>query len=328
MRKRILFILMCVVLGIGLSGCGSSNSKEEAKPSQGYPVKWTVMLDGKEVDQSIPERPKKAVSMSQATTEMMLALNLEDQMAGTAFLEESIYEPLKKSYEKVPVIAEKWPSYETFMAVKPDFVTGWDTSFTKKGIPAEKIQNQKIPIYVPESMQNPNADLNTLFQDMMKLGEIFGKKEQAQRWVDMQKVKLQDVQDKLAKNTTKRVFIFDSDSDEPFTVFNGYTNNILKLIGAENVMSGKVEGKTWGKTNWETVVASDPDYIIVVEYETSARNNDTFESRVEKIKANPQLQNVKAVKENHFIKVKLSEITPGVRTIDALERLSNLIHQS
>lgn len=41
---------------------------------------------------------------------------------------------------------------------------------------------------------------------------------------------------------------------------------------------------------------------------------------------NPQHQDITAVKEGHFIRVKLSEITPGVRTVDALKRLAEEIH--
>ncbi|MDU3564287.1 MAG: ABC transporter substrate-binding protein, partial [Veillonella sp.] len=48
--------------------------------------------------------------------------------------------------------------------------------------------------------------------------------------------------------------------------------------------------------------------------------------KIEKIKANPQLQDITAVKEGHFMRVKLSEITPGVRTVDALKRLAEEIH--
>jgi len=35
---------------------------------------------------------------------------------------------------------------------------------------------------------------------------------------------------------------------------------------------------------------------------------------------------LQAVKEGHFIRVKLSEITPGVRTVNALKRLAEEIH--
>ena len=41
---------------------------------------------------------------------------------------------------------------------------------------------------------------------------------------------------------------------------------------------------------------------------------------------NPQLRDITAVKEGHFIRVKLSEITPGVRTVDALKCLAEEIY--
>lgn len=323
LQKRIALTTVCLgMCGALFTGCGSSTEQ----PAKQAAVTWNDNLDGKDVQGSVTTAPKKAVSLSQATTEMMLTLGLENQMAGTAFLEEPMYAPLVEQYKKVPVLSDKWPSYEQFMAVKPDFVTGWGDTFSKRWIPADKILSQHIPIFVPDSMQDTDANLDTLFNDMLKLGEIFGKEEVAQKWVDGQKEKLAAIQKKIGQQPTKRVLVFDSSNDEPFTVFGGYTENILKLIGAENVMSGQVKGKTWGKASWESVIAANPDYIIVVDYDTTELNSDSFEVRVQKIKNNPQLQSITAVKENHFIKVKLSEITPGVRTVDALERLAATIH--
>ncbi len=91
-------------------------------------------------------------------------------------------------------------------------------------------------------------------------------------------------------------------------------------------MSGLGVDKTWAKGSWETVVQQNPDYIIIPDYGNSIRNDDDFQAKVAKIKADPQLQTIKAVQENHFIRVKLSEITPGVRTVDALKRLAEEIH--
>jgi len=134
------------------------------------------------------------------------------------------------------------------------------------------------------------------------------------------------IQNKLKDLPRKRVFIYDSEDGQPFTAFEGYTTNILKLIGADNVMSGLGVDKTWAKGSWETVIAQNPDYIIIADYGNSIRNDDDFQQKIEKIKANPQLQDITAVKEGHFIRVKLSEITPGVRTVDALKRLAEEIH--
>lgn len=327
--KRALLVGVSVLAMAGfMAGCG--NDQEDAKTAKsapGFPVSWSETLNGQQVNQEVMQSPKRAVSMSQATTEMMLALGLEDKMAGTAFKEEEIYEPLQGAYSKVKVLAEKWPSYEVLMAEKPDFVTGWEVPFTKRGIPAEKILDQKVPIFVPQSMQKLDANLDTLFDDMIKLGAIFDKKITADEWVATEKKKLAAVQEKIGKLPHKKVFVFDSEDDKPFTVFKGYTTNILALIGADNVMANAGVDKTWATTSWEDVVAANPDYIIICDYSTSARNDDDFKAKVEKIKNNPQLQNITAVKENRFIKVRLSEITPGVRTVDALVRLAGELHK-
>ena len=317
---------LAALLLASLAGCGNDAKKAEEGKAAGYPVTWTETLDGKEVTASVEKAPTRAISMSQATTEMMLALGLEDKMVGTAMKEEDIYPPLQASYDKVKVLAEKWPSYETFMAEKPDFATGWEVPFTKRGIPADSITAQGVPIYIPSSMQKLDAGLDTVFDDMMKLGAIFGVEPKAQEWVDGQKKILADVQEKIKDLPKKRVFIYDASDGKPFTAYKGYTTNILKLIGAENVMADAGVDKTWAATTWESVVAADPEYIIIADYSNGIRNDDDFQKKVAAIKENPQLANVKAVKENHFLKVKLSEITPGVRTVEALKRLAEEIH--
>lgn len=316
----------CLAAVLLLGGCGGEQAKTETAAPAGFPVTWTQPLGGTSPEMQVKQAPKHAVSMSQATTEMLLALGVEGQMAGTAFKEEDIYPPLQAAYDKVPVLAEKWPSYEVLMAAQPDFVTGWEVAFTKRGIEADKITAQNVPIYIPSSMQSTQADLEMLFADMQKLGDIFGVKDRADAWVDGQRKRLAAVQDKIKNLPHKKIFILDSDDGEPFTAFEGYTPNLLKLIGADNVMSGQGVDKTWAKTSWETVIAADPEYIIVADYGTSIRNDDDFQQKVEKMKSNPQLQNIKAVRENHFVRVKLSEITPGVRSVDALVRLAEEVH--
>ena len=323
-KKLLAAVLVGVSAGLGVAGCSAPPAATQKEAVQQDQVSWTETIDGKERSYSLTAAPERAVSMSFATTEMMLQLGLEGNMAGTAFKEEDIYPPLQAAYDKVPVLAEKWPSYETFMAANPDFATGWEDSFTKRAIPADKIAN--VPIWVPESMLSTQADLDTLFDDMLKLGEIFHVKDRAESWVKEQKEQLAAVQDKLKDKGKVRVFVFDSDDGEPFTAFEGYTTNVLRLVGAENVMAGQGVDKTWAKASWESMVAADPECIIIVDYDNSMRNEDDFNKKVEKLKANSQLQTITAIKENRFVRVKLSEITPGVRTVAALARLADEIH--
>lgn len=309
-----------------LTGCGSDAPKKEAATTKGYPISWKENFEGHDVDFKIDKAPTRAVSMSQATTEMLLALGLEKNMVGTAFKEEEIYPPLQEAYGKVPVLADKWPSYEVFMTAKPDFTTGWPDSFSKRAIEADKLVANHVTVWLPESMLSTKADLETNFQDMLELGRIFNVNDRAEKWVADQRATLKQVQGKIKGLPVKRVFIYDSEDGQPFTAFEGYTTNILKLIGAQNVMSGLGVDKTWAKGSWETVVEQNPDYFIIADYGNSIRNDDDFQGKIAKIKANPQLKNINAVKQNHFIRVKLSEITPGVRTVSALKRLAEEIH--
>ncbi|MCI5836743.1 MAG: ABC transporter substrate-binding protein [Veillonellaceae bacterium] len=309
------------------AGCGQDTAKKDTPSAQGYPVVWSESFDGNDkVEFKVTEPPTHAVSMSQATTEMMLALGLEKNMVGTAFLEEEVYAPLQGAYDKVPVLAEQWPSYEVFMTAKPDFATGWPTAFSKRGIEASKLTPNGVRIWLPESMLSTQADLEMNFQDMLMLGKIFNVSDKAEMWVADQRKQLELVEGKIKDLPRKRVFIYDSEDGEPFTAFEGYTTNILRLIGADNVMSGLGVDKTWGKGSWETVVEQNPDYIIIADYGNSIRNDDDFRAKVEKLRTNPQLQSIKAIQEGNFIRVKLSEITPGVRTVDALTRLAEEIH--
>ena len=60
-----------------IAGCGSDATKSAA--DNGKSVTWSETFDGTKTDFAVKSSPTHAVSMSQATTEMMLQLGLEDK---------------------------------------------------------------------------------------------------------------------------------------------------------------------------------------------------------------------------------------------------------
>ncbi|MCT4606898.1 MAG: ABC transporter substrate-binding protein [Marinisporobacter sp.] len=324
MQKKLIVLLLVLCLCM-MSGC-TTQKVEKATSEAKTPYTYTENFDSQDHEMTISSTPNKAVSMSQFTTEILLTLGLEDQMAGTAFLEEEIYPPLADAYAKVPVLSEKWPAYEVLMGVEPDFVTGWAVAFSKRGVESSTILQNHIPIYVPNSTKSMDATLDTLFADIIEMGTIFDASDKAQAYVKDQQALLATVQKKIENLPEKRVFIFDSEDEEPFTVYEGFTTNLLSMINAKNILSGKGVERTWGKASWEEIIKEDPEYIVVVDYGTSIRNTQDFDGKVASLKANPILKDVTAVKDNQFIRVKLSEIVPGVRNVEALERLAETIH--
>lgn len=349
MQKKLMVLMLALSLSL-VAGCSSTqetetpeapanepvaeasadeNSEEppqETASNVFEPVTYTENFDSVDVEMVIDSPPQKAVSMSQFTTEILLTLGLEDQMAGTAFLEEEIYPPLAEAYANVPVISEKWPSYEALMATEADFVTGWAVAFSKRGVESTSILENDMSIYVPASTKSMDANLDTLFQDILTIGKIFDATDRAETYVADQKALLESIQEKIKDLPEKRIFLFDSEDEEPFTVYEGFTTNLFSMVGGHNILSGKGVERTWGKASWEEIVNEDPEYIIVIDYGTSIRNTQDFDDKVAALKANPILKDVTAVKEEQFIRVKLSEIVPGVRNVEALVNLAETLH--
>ena len=283
-------------------------------------------INGVKYDFNFDKAPQRAVSMSQFTTEIMLKLGLKNNMAGTAFLEEEIYPSVASDYKQVPVLAEKWPSLEELLAADPDFVTGWEVAF-KKGVDSKMIAKNNINIFVPQSSIDFNADLDTLFNDFLMFGKIFNKEKEAQDYVNSEKARVENIKKSTTGKKEFTYFIYDSGTDKAFTVFEGFTPNLLKLINGKNILSGKGVEKTWGETSWEDVIAADPDYFIIVDYSTGIREETDSESKIKAIKANPKLNGLKAVKNDKFIRVKLAEIVPGIRNVDFFERVAKEVYQ-
>lgn len=283
-------------------------------------------INGVKYDFNFDKAPQRAVSMSQFTTEIMLKLGLKGNMAGTAFLEEEIYPSVASDYKEVPVLADKWPSLEELLAADPDFVTGWEVAF-KKGVDSKMIVKNKINMFVPQSSIDFNADLDTLFNDFLMFGKIFNKEKEAQDYVNSEKARVEKIKKSTAGKKEFTYFIYDSGTDKAFTVFEGFTPNLLKLINGKNILSGKGVEKTWSETSWEDVIAADPDYFIIVDYSTGIREETDSESKIKAIKANPKLNELKAVKNDKFIRVKLAEIVPGIRNVDFFEKVAKEVYQ-
>ena len=70
----------------------------------------------------IQSPPKRAFTMNQGTTEIMLALGLAGHMVGTAYLDDYIWSELEAEYKTIPVIAKEYPTIDELLSVEPDFV--------------------------------------------------------------------------------------------------------------------------------------------------------------------------------------------------------------
>jgi len=85
-------------------------------------VNYPVGITNCGVSSWIGQAPERAVTMNQGTTEIMLALGLADRMAGSAYLDDEIWQELSEDYNKVPVLSDSYPTPEQLQESQADFL--------------------------------------------------------------------------------------------------------------------------------------------------------------------------------------------------------------
>jgi len=85
------------------------------------------------VEHTISAAPTKVVTMNQGVTEFMLAMGLQDHMAGTAYLDDAIWPRYKTQYNAIPVLASGYPTDAEIIAVNADFImANYNSAFSEK----------------------------------------------------------------------------------------------------------------------------------------------------------------------------------------------------
>lgn len=312
MKKRILLLsLFVLVLFIG---CTNKEDKKEVS------AEFTYEIYGKEYNVDFLQAPKRAVTMSQFMTEMLLALGLEDNMAGTAFMDNEIYPEFKEAYDKIPVLSDKYPSKEVLFSKEPDFVSGWTSAFDEKRVAsADEMIAMGAKPFLAKSISK-DGSIESLYQDFLDLGKIFRVEDRASKLVNDMKDEIKLVQDKIGevKEEDKiKVLAFDSMTDNnPFVVGNGgISGDIIRKAMGKNIFEDVNKG--YATVSIEQIVKRNPDVIVIVDY-----GDVSYEDKVNILKSNDGLKELQAIKENKFIKIGLADLSPGIRNIDAIKTLA------
>lgn len=333
-KKFIISTLLSLFLLGNLYGCSnsqnlsSSDNQKVAQTNQteGSNLKLDFVQTSRHDDSvnnfsmTYDKKPKKALAITNAMIEMMLSMDLQDNMVGTAYSENNILESLKTSYDKVPVMSKTYPSKEQILSNSTDFIIGWGGDFNDKGVGSiDWLNENDIKAYIPRSVES-NATIDSVYEDFKNLGIIFDKENKSNEIIEKIKSELKQTTDKIKSIDNKvKVLGYDSGTDTAVVVGKGINNEIINLAQGENIFSDI--DKSYPEVTFEEIVERNPDVIMVLEYSVG-NGGDTFENKVKFLKDNPALKDVSAIKNNRFIKVDLSELYPGERVPETVEKLA------
>ncbi|MFE3072240.1 ABC transporter substrate-binding protein [Streptomyces sp. NPDC059247] len=317
-RHKLLPALALVPL---LAACATTPAPDATagKAPAGFP--YTV--DNCGVKSTYQAPPKRAVTMNQHVTEVMLALGLEKSLVGTAYLDDTVLPAYKKAYDSIPVLAEEYPSKEALLAANPDFVYGgYSSAFSAKdGRSRDDLARAGIATRLnTEYCPTGSTSVDDLYREVRETGRTFGVTARADTWVGEARATLAATEKRLKGVEPVSVLVYDSGDKTAFTAGGkGIGNELITRAGGRNVFADL--DKTFGDATWEQVVARKPDVVVIYDY-----GSTTVEQKKKRLLDDPALKDVPAIKNRRFAVMPLSDTVLGVRVPAAVDKLAAQLH--
>lgn len=290
----------------------ASETPTSEEPAAAFPV--TVTSCG--FSSELTKAPAHAVTLNQGATEVALALGVESQLAGTAYLDDEIPAKWKAAYDSVPVLAVEYPDRETLLAAEPDFLyASYASAFddkvagTQAELAGDGIATYVSPFGCPKDQGRAETSFESVWSEVETVAQAFGVPERAEAFRTEQQQQLATLGEQAAgKGHT--IFWYDSGDKTPYVgAGQGGPQLIIDAIGGTNIFADLEGG--WTDASWEQVLKADPDVIVLAD-----ASWDTAATKKAYLESDPVLKDLRAVKAGNIVTVPFSESTPGVRLVD------------
>ena len=277
------------------------------------------------------QTPERVVVHDMNMTEMAFALGLQDKIVGLTGI--TGWYKTSPSFDEqrgdIPELAPKYPSVENLVAASPDlFFAGWYYGMKPGG---EVTPDTLAPFGIKTMVltescvhlnkDRPEASMDLLFDDVLRLGQVMDVSAKAEDLVAGWRTQLADIQAKTADQPQPRVFLLDGPADAPFTAGKfAIPDAMIAAAGGENVTHDL--DTSWGRTSWEAVAAANPEFLVLLDYQTGNGAADTFKF----LQDHPVMAGTDAVQNERWIGLRYEELTPGPANIAAIEKMARAMH--
>lgn len=289
----------------------------------------TVSANSCERQVKFDTTPSRVIVHDINMNEMMMALNLEDRLVGVTgvtgwYKKEG--PALMKKLGGVPELAPKYPTLENLLAAEPDlFIAGWYYGMKPGGevTPDILIKHGVKTLELTESCihlkkSKTKASMDLLFNDILRLGRVFDKSTQAEALVKSWKKDLAMIDKALANNAVKRVFLYDSGEEKPFTAGKfAIPTAMIEAANGKNIVDDM--NTSWGRTSWEIVASRNPEFLILLDYSEDGSGADGL---LKFLRSHPAMSETDAVKNGHYVALRYAELTPGPANIRAIQKIA------
>jgi len=256
---------------------------------------------------SLPSPAQRIISLAPSITETLFAIGAGDQVAGvTDFCD---YPEEARTKPRVGGITN--PSVETIVSLNPDLII-----LSMEGNVAEdfaRLDALGIPVFVTNS-----RTVQSIHKSIANLGMLTGKSGEADRLIRYMRSREDSVIFR-ARTTKKRGALFFVSLQPLIVVGSGtFLNELMQLAGAVNLASS--EPLTYPTISREAVITGDPEVILVT--------SDLLSDPENLVKVFPEWRQLSAMRNKNIFSIDADVVSrPGPRVVDALERLSDILHR-
>jgi iron complex transport system substrate-binding protein len=321
-------------LSLPLAACTTVTSAESPPaPAAAGHTNYPLTLQNCGVSVTFDKPPHRAVSLYQASTEILLSLGLADRMVGTSTWFDPVLPELAADNARVPRLADNDPSLETVLAVEPDLVTSASAHTFTPAVVAERARLAQlgIPTYQsPAVCDGATVDgdtvrraeplrMETLFREITELATIFDVQDRGVHLVGRLKRRLAAVTP--GPGPARTVAFWFSGLRTPYLAGCCSAPGLYaRELGLTNVFADA--GEDWPEIGWEALADRDPDVLVLADLNRRRVDGDALDTKIGFLESNPVTRNLTAVRRKHYIVLTGSELDPGIRQVAAVEKLA------
>lgn len=317
------------------AGSASSQPGDAASGTRTqYPLTITTYNYAKEqVACTFEKAPERVWAQNQDNIEILLALGLKDKIVGACGLDGEIRPDLAADFAEINYY-ESMPSKEEILALEPDFITGWYSTFSDKRLGDVDFWHERgVGTYMAlnSSCRGPAAEnpqtVEEECQDILTLGRIFDVRDRAEELV----AEIHQELDRIEKHLEGKPRLTAAVLEDEGGAYRVYGEDVL---GGNVAVSGGAElavgrhGEN-GNISAEDLIAANPDAIFMVWYEGYAVGDVNYagEHVVRLITENPAFASMDAVQNGRVYPINLSGIyCSGMRTLDGVMDVSRSLY--
>ncbi|WP_410952133.1 ABC transporter substrate-binding protein [Pseudomonas sp. S1(2024)] len=319
-----------LLAGLGLTGLAQAAATH-------YPL--TVDNCGK--PQTFAQAPQRAVTIGQASTEMLYALGLGDKLAATSLWFNNVLPEYQVQNAKVPRLADNEPSFEAVVGKRPQLVTvqfEWMVGAQGAVATREQFDELGIPTYLlPSDCEGKDnlvgADgtrlqafqVDTLYKSVSQLAAIFDVQDRGTALNAELRGRLDSAKAQLADkdlSATSALFWFSS-ADlhiDPYVAGRqGVADFMLRTLGVRNVVESSEE---WPTVGWETLAKANPTWLIIARMDRRRYPADDYQKKLAFLRSDPVTRNMDAVKHDRIIILDADAMQAGIRLFSGLQTLA------